>query len=57
VILPAAAEAVWLDPKITEPQTLLPLLKPYPSDLMEFYPVSKLVNSPAHDTPDCIVPV
>jgi putative SOS response-associated peptidase YedK len=54
VILPREAEAVWLDPKIQDVEKLLPLLKPYPSELMEFYPVSKVVNSPANDTPQCI---
>jgi len=57
VILPTEDEAVWLDPKITDPQMLQQLLKPYASDLMEFYPVSRMVNSPAHDTADCIVAV
>jgi putative SOS response-associated peptidase YedK len=57
VILPREAEAVWLDPKIQDTDKLLPLLKPYPSDEMEFYPVDRIVNSPANDTPDCIVPI
>jgi len=56
VILPREKEDEWLDPN-AEPSRLLELLKPYPSDLMEFYEVSRLVNSPANDTPDCIVPV
>lgn len=57
VILPQSAEALWLDPKMTDPEKLLPLLKPYPSDEMEFYPVSRVVNSPANDTPECLVPI
>ena len=57
VILPREAEAVWLDPKIQDTETLLPLLRPYPGGLMEFYPVSRMVNSPANDLPDCIVPI
>ena len=32
------------------------LLTPYPADLMTASPVSRLVNSPATDTPACIVP-
>ena len=55
VILTRDAEGHWLDPAIQEPATLLPLLKPYPADKMEAYPVSRLVNSPQNDTPDCIV--
>lgn len=57
VILPREAEAVWLDPKIQDAETLLPLLKPYPSEGMEYYPVDRMVNSPANDTPACIVPI
>ena len=57
VILPPEAEDIWLDPGITEPSRLLPLLKPYPSSEMQYYQVSRAVNSPAHDAEDCIVPV
>jgi putative SOS response-associated peptidase YedK len=56
-ILAREHEEVWLDPKITEPSITLPLLKPYPSHLMQVYEVSRIVNSPSHDAPDCIVPV
>jgi len=57
VILNREAEAQWLDPNVTDPAKLLPLLQPYPSRLMEYYPVSTQVNSPVHDGPDCIVRV
>ena len=57
VILSREDEVVWLDPKIQDPETLLPLLKQYPSELMEYYPVSREVNSPANDVPQCIVPI
>lgn len=56
VILTKEAEAVWLDPTIQEPARLLPLLTPYPAGDMDLYPVSRLVNSPENDSPDCIVP-
>jgi putative SOS response-associated peptidase YedK len=56
-ILTRQSEAVWLDPKIQETDKLLPLLRPYPSELMEFYPVSREVNSPAVDKPSIIEPV
>jgi putative SOS response-associated peptidase YedK len=39
-----------------EPKDLLELLKPYPSKLMEAYAVSKLVNAPRNNTPDCVKP-
>ncbi len=32
----------------------MPLLGPYPAHLMEAYPVSSRVNSPANDTPDLL---
>jgi putative SOS response-associated peptidase YedK len=57
VILAKEAESTWLDPKIQEPEKLLPLLKPYPTDKMEFYPVSRLVNSPSVDDDSLIEPV
>lgn len=56
VILTREAEAVWLDPTIQEPASLLPLLTPYPSDEMECFAVDTLVNNPAHETPECIAP-
>lgn len=56
VILPPDAYARWLDPGEQKPAALNGLLTPYPADLMTAYPVSRLVNSPATDTPACIVP-
>jgi len=35
----------------------LEMLKPFPAELMECYPVSKLVNSPANDVPEVIQPL
>jgi len=57
VILTGEAEAVWLDPTIQEPARLLPLLKPYPAQEMEAYPVSRLVNLPTYDAPECVLPI
>ena len=45
----------WL--KGDEIEHAFSLLKPFPADLMDGYEVSKLVNSPVNDTPDCIAPV
>ena len=47
VILRREDEDEWLDPENTEPEHLLPLLRPYPASEMAAYPVSKMVNSPA----------
>lgn len=38
-------------------QSLAELLAPCPSGLLEVYPVSRLVNSPANDGPACIRPL
>ena len=35
---------------------LLSLLQPFPAEQMAAYPVSSLVNSPASDLPECILP-
>ena len=56
VILPRAAEATWLDPDLSDPAVLLPLLRPYPAEAMVAYPVSAAVNSVAHDGPNLIAP-
>ena len=57
VILPSGDYAAWLDPTIEDPRQVTPLLTPYPSDAMQAHPVGKFVNSPAHDSPQCIEPV
>lgn len=46
----------WLDPD-TPGQALDELFVPFPPDLMTAFPVSRLVNSPANDTPTCIRPL
>ncbi len=56
VILSPDNRYQWLD-ETQSPQNLLPLLKPYPAAEMAFYPVSKLVNSPANDNPACVEPL
>ena len=47
----------WLNRDCQDPQEVLPLLKPFPSDRMQLVPVSTLVNSPRNDVPECVVPV
>ena len=54
VILDKPAQMAWLDPDVTEPKIVTALLQPFPSELMEGYDVSTLVNSPANDRPECI---
>jgi putative SOS response-associated peptidase YedK len=54
VILPKEHEDEWLDPATEDRERLVELLKPYPADQMEAYPVSRRVNSPQSNSPDCI---
>ncbi|HSG39791.1 MAG TPA: SOS response-associated peptidase [Thermoanaerobaculia bacterium] len=57
VILDRENFDLWLDPKVEDAEKLQPLLVPYPVDDFEAFPVSRVVNSPAHDQPDCIAPL
>lgn len=54
VLAPAAYQR-WLEPGEMQPEELNPLLQPYPAEEMLAYPVSTLVNSPANESPDCIL--
>jgi len=56
VILPPSAWEEWLDPQEQPLGSLNHLLAAYPADQMEAYPVSTLVNSPANDRPELILP-
>ncbi len=57
VILDPEDYATWLDPEIQDPKRLEPLLRSYPGDRMNCYPVSHKVNNPRVDGPECIEPV
>ena len=57
VILPPDAYAQWLDSAARPAESLQHLLAPYPTEEMTAHPVSTLVNSPANDREECIVPV
>jgi putative SOS response-associated peptidase YedK len=56
-ILSPADYDTWLDTTIEDSGRLLSLLTPYPSDAMQAHPVGDFVNSPAHDSPQCIEPM
>lgn len=56
VIIAPEAYAQWLDPELQEPASLSPLLRPWPGDAMEVYPVSTRVNRPKNNDPECIAP-
>ncbi len=57
VILPPAAYDLWLTAGEVPPTRLQPLLRPYPAEAMQGYPVSTRVNNPRVDDPACIAPL
>jgi len=54
VILPKKHIGLWLDRRRQDKNEILPLLKPYPGEEMDFYEVSKSVNSPENDSAEII---
>ena len=54
VILRPENYKTWLSTEEMLPDSLQPLLQPYNANRMEAYEVSRFVNSPANDTPQCI---
>ena len=57
VILPRELESLCLDHDIQDYASLAGILTPYTTNEMALYEVSSLVNSPANDGPELIVPV
>jgi putative SOS response-associated peptidase YedK len=53
LILPESAIAGWLDPGAPL-ENVSSLMRSYPAAEMELYPVSKIVNTPKLDSPECI---
>lgn len=47
---------LWLNPE-PDPEQGLHLLRAYPAEKMETYPVSTVVNNPRNDVPECIRPI
>ena len=56
VILRPEDYAAWLD-KGSDPHAAANLMRPYPDDELEAVPVTKLVNSPKNDVPECVAPL
>ncbi len=46
---------VWLDPGTPRDETLMQCIAPFPQEMMEAYEVSRLVNNPSYDSPECIL--
>jgi putative SOS response-associated peptidase YedK len=57
VIIQKTDEEKWLNSKEQDKGALLAMLTPYPSDEMDYCTVSSSVNSPSHNSPDCIKPL
>jgi putative SOS response-associated peptidase YedK len=57
VILPPDQHELWLNPGIEDVDLLRPLLKAYPAEEMDAYPVSRWVNNPDNEGPRCIEPL
>ncbi len=57
VILHKNTYTQWIDPAPQSADRLQNLLVPYPTEEMEAYPVSTLVNSPGNDRSECVLPV
>ena len=56
VILDPTDEARWLDPAVTDPAALRPLLVPCPPERLQLWPVSPAVNATRHEGPDLMAP-
>lgn len=57
VILHESDYPLWLQTDEVELFELQSVLGPYPAEEMSYYPVSKQVNNPANESPDCIKPL
>ncbi|QYR23709.1 SOS response-associated peptidase [Paenibacillus sp. sptzw28] len=57
VILEREDEALWLDRAFNDQRRLNQLLRPFPAEELEAYPVSAAVGSVANDEPSCIEPI
>ena len=57
VILPREMEEFWLDRDVQDVAVLENALTAYPSELMQTYQVSTLVNSPRNNGPQVVEPV
>ena len=54
VIIDTSDFPLWLDNTTYKPKQLEKLLQPFPAEKMTTYPVSTFVNSPRHNTPQCL---
>ena len=57
VILSPETYRPWLQEGENDPNLLKSFLKPFPSEEMEAFPVSRVVNSPKNDSAECVLPI
>jgi putative SOS response-associated peptidase YedK len=57
VILQRDDEDQWLDCSGVPFDKVQPLLKPFPAELMAAHEISKRINNPKYDAPDCAAPI
>ena len=57
VILASQHYDEWLDPSLHTVERFKSLLRPFPSEEMEAYPVRPIVNNPRNDQPECVMPI
>ena len=57
VILPQDGYGTWLSRKLHDPLELARFYQPYPSDYLDAVRVSTFVNSPTHDSDECVRPL
>lgn len=56
VILSQSEFAAWLDREVTDVEKLKLLFAPFPSDMLNAFQVSTLVNNTRNDSPECLNP-
>lgn len=57
VLLDGTDARTWIDPAVTDTAAVMPLLRPYPADAMEAYPVGPAVSSARNDGPQLVMPL
>lgn len=57
VIIEPRDYALWLSREVRDLDQLRPLLRPYPSERLEYWPVSNRINSVANDDADLCIPI
>ena len=57
LVLPGEMLDAWLDPMMTDPESVRELIASVPPPVLNPYPVSKAVNSVRNNSPELLAPV